>query len=205
MSARTPKRRAGVLILAASALVCAPLGAALADDPIRSTVRRMEVPRSGIEALLAPCDPAKPLEDRLAPLRDDLRLAVNAERYSVGLSILGSDSLLTRAAQTHAEDMAAGHFVSHQGSDGSSVADRVERAGYDYRVVAENIARGQPDVTTVVADWMESPGHRGAILHREVTNIGVGFATAPHKQEPGGVVVPGCYWVMVVGAAQAAY
>jgi uncharacterized protein YkwD len=57
-------------------------------------------------------------------------------------------------------------------------------SGYQACVVAENIARGQGDIRSVMADWMTSPGHRANILNPQVTQYG--FAGA------------GSVWVLVV-------
>ena len=52
---------------------------------------------------------------------------------------------LTGAALSHARDMASRNFFEHQGSDGSTVAVRAARAGYEWRSIGENIAAGPDD------------------------------------------------------------
>merc|ERR1712173_191538 len=69
------------------------------------------------------------------------------------------DSRLEAAARAHARDMAEHGFFSHTGSDGADLGERVERAGYDWAAVGENLARRQRTVGEVVTDWQQSEGH----------------------------------------------
>ena len=50
--------------------------------------------------------------------------------------------MLDRTALIHAQDMAKKNFFEHQGSDGSTVAARATKVGYDWRSIGENIAAG---------------------------------------------------------------
>jgi uncharacterized protein YkwD len=95
------------------------------------------------------------------------------------------DSRLERAATTHARDMAENGFFGHTSSDGTRMGDRVRRAGYDWAVVGENLARYQRSVGEVVTDWVESPGHCRQLL-------------APSFREVGVALVDG-HWAQVFG------
>lgn len=95
------------------------------------------------------------------------------------------DSRLESAAQAHARDMAENGFFGHTSSDGTRMGDRVRRAGYDWAVVGENLARHQRSVGEVVEDWIESPGHCRQLLD-------------PSFQEVGAAQVDG-YWTQVFG------
>ena len=77
---------------------------------------------------------------------------------------LSLDPRLTAAARAHAEDMVAAGKIGHEGTDGSTPADRVRRVGYPYRRVGENVAAGWETVEAVTDGWMESPEHRRNIL-----------------------------------------
>ncbi len=79
---------------------------------------------------------------------------------------------LQAAAQAHADDLNRTGTLSHTGSDGSTLMARVNRAGYDACVAAENVAAGQPDVRSTISDWMGSPGHRANLLNPQVTQFG---------------------------------
>jgi uncharacterized protein YkwD len=75
--------------------------------------------------------------------------------------------------------MACNSFVSHTGSDGSSVRDRVERQGYDWSWIGENIyATGNTSSSApqqVFTWWMNSAPHRANLLHSIYTDIGIGY------------------------------
>ena len=105
----------------------------------------------------------------------DILARVNAERAARGLAPMRLDDRLVLAAQRHSEDQARSGRMSHTGSDGSTLAVRVDRVGYGWRSVAENVAYGYPDAAAVMAGWMASDGHRGNILSANV-DLGVGLA-----------------------------
>jgi uncharacterized protein YkwD len=105
----------------------------------------------------------------------DLLEAHNRERSAEKLPPLTSDPTLTAAAQGHAEDMAAHHKMTHDGSDGSTAPGRVKRQGYKYQNMGENIAEGQRTVADVMKTWMNSPPHRENILGK-FTQAGIGLA-----------------------------
>jgi uncharacterized protein YkwD len=69
---------------------------------------------------------------------------------------LSLNPALAKAALAHSGDMASKHYFSHQARDGSYVADRVQRAGYAWRIVGENIASGINTAEEAVAGWLES-------------------------------------------------
>ncbi|MEM7007926.1 MAG: CAP domain-containing protein [Thermodesulfobacteriota bacterium] len=79
---------------------------------------------------------------------------------------------LARAALDHSVDMATKNFVSHQGSDGNDVTDRVQEVGYSWLLVGENISAGREDSSDVVAAWLDSPVHCENIMKQGFTEIG---------------------------------
>jgi uncharacterized protein YkwD len=79
---------------------------------------------------------------------------------------------LQAAAQAQADDLAAAERLGHLGADGSTLTDRLQRAGYTACTSAENVARGTPDIRSTVATWMGSAGHRANILDPAVTQFG---------------------------------
>lgn len=103
--------------------------------------------------------------------------------------------LLEKAALAHATDMAQHNLFSHVGSDGSRPAERATRAGYRWRNVAENIAAGAPDPETVVAGWLESPGHCANIMGAQFQEMGVAYVLEPKSEA-------GIYWAQVLGTAR---
>ena len=102
---------------------------------------------------------------------------------------------LENAAFTHAQDMAARDFLGHKGSDGSMPADRVTRANYAWRSVAENVAAGQTTPGEVVATWLASPGHCENLMSPRYSDTGIAYAV----NTDGG---RGVYWVQVFAAPE---
>jgi len=98
----------------------------------------------------------------------------NAERARQDLPPLKLNSLLTRAAQRHTENMARQGRMAHE-LDGQTPADRVRKVGYEFTRLGENVAYGMP-VQDVVSVWMKSPGHKSNILGKDYTEIGIGVA-----------------------------
>lgn len=92
---------------------------------------------------------------------------------------------LEQASRRHADDMKNNGFFSHTGSDGSSMSARVSQAGYAWRAVAENIAWGYPNVSSVVEGWKDSPGHCENMMSGSYTEMGAARA--------------GTYWVQDLG------
>jgi uncharacterized protein YkwD len=100
---------------------------------------------------------------------------------------------LTAAASLHSLDMAERGRLGHDGSDGSSSGERITRAGYAWQASGENVAAGQPDAQTVVAGWLDSPGHCATLMNSAFTETGIAFALAPGKN-------PAVYWTQVFAA-----
>jgi hypothetical protein len=104
-----------------------------------------------------------------------LATAPNAQgvQYNATQADLTWNAALTQAAAAHSDDMVAGNFFSHTGSNGSTAGDRVTAAGYQWRGVGENIAAGQPSVAVVVDGWMNSEGHCANLMNAAFRDIGV--------------------------------
>lgn len=97
---------------------------------------------------------------------------------------------LTQAALGHATDMATNDYFSHTSRDGSTLAERVTRAGYEWSRVAENIAAGQPSVQSVMSGWTASDGHCANLMHPGLREVGLACVpgTGQTRYSP--------YWVM---------
>ncbi|CAI5747290.1 unnamed protein product [Peronospora destructor] len=89
---------------------------------------------------------------------------VNKQRATKGLSPLCLNKKLHIAAQAHSDDMAAKNFMGHEGSDGSTMSQRITTAGYDWTSVAENVAAGHVTVDDVMQGWIDSPKHLENIM-----------------------------------------
>jgi uncharacterized protein YkwD len=107
--------------------------------------------------------------------------AVNAYRARNGLPAYTLNTLLARAAQAHANDMACNKFFTHKGSDNSTPQSRVAASGYIASSVSENVYGSYPPLTGqgVVNWWINDKTdlrHNQNLLSTTFTEIGVGYS-----------------------------
>ena len=121
--------------------------------------------------------PAPPARS-LATIVDSVFLLTNRERVRASLTPLRRNPALARAAQLHAEQMAAAGKLAHSlpGARYPSLASRLKVVGYAYRNVGENVAEGYTSGAALMAGWMTSAPHRSNILSVRYTETGVGMA-----------------------------
>ncbi len=101
----------------------------------------------------------------------------NQERAKHGLPALMLDAALCQSAAAHSQDLATHNIFGHNGSNGSTVGDRIAATGYSpLYAYGENVAAGQATPEEVVVAWMNSPDHRENILSPLYQHIGVGYA-----------------------------
>ena len=125
--------------------------------------------------------------------------AVNAARaqarscggtaYAAAGALTWNDALFAAAA-AHTQDMATQHALSHTGSNGSSLADRIDSTGYAWSYLGENIAAGYGGVDAVLQGWLGSTGHCANLMSPNFTEIAVACVQA------GGSDPYGKYWTM---------
>jgi len=107
---------------------------------------------------------------------------INAERQNQGLRAYSMQGQLQAAARVHSADMACNSFISHTGSDGSGVRDRVARQGYSWSWIGENImsTSNTSSAPQVAFDWwMNSAPHRANLMSPNYTEIGIGYRFNP--------------------------
>jgi uncharacterized protein YkwD len=95
---------------------------------------------------------------------NDMGMQINAIRAESGRPGLTASPLLTRIAQSHAEDMARAGAMSHRGSDGRDLAARLRHFGCSHRGAAENLAFGMRSPEQAINGWAVRPEHRSNIL-----------------------------------------
>lgn len=105
----------------------------------------------------------------------------NGEREGLGIARLSRNGLLDAAAQMKAEDMASKGYYAHVSPDGTTPMYFVEKAGYSYLIIGENLVVNRTEASQVVSAFMGSPGHRANILRKDFTEIGVGVAKGTYK------------------------
>ena len=139
----------------------------------------------------------------IAAIKTEVVELTNQERSKRGLDPLTRNQLLDEAAQGHANDMdASGAYLAHIGSNGSTAEQRIKATGYKAGwhddgsgklsyPRQENVAYGQDTAKEVVKGWMNSPGHKAAIIDPTTQDIGIGFEI----DDASGIT----YWVQTFG------
>lgn len=135
------------------------------------------------------------LDDRVLELINEARLEPRrcGRKKFPATTPLEIDAALEHAAQAHARDMASRGRLGHEGSDGSMPADRVTRADYAWKAVAENIAAGQTTAEEAVSTWLASPGHCENLMSPRYSQTGIAHAVNRDAAK-------GIYWAQVFAA-----
>ncbi|HEX6743529.1 MAG TPA: CAP domain-containing protein [Solirubrobacteraceae bacterium] len=146
-------------------------------------------------ATLALCAPAAAQADDcagadLVPAADNVAVVsgatlclLNQQRATNGIGPLVENAALSTASAGYSQRMVAQGFFGHESPDGGTLVERLTAVGYlggdDAWVVGENIGWGQASLATarsMVAAWMNSPGHRENLLSADYTQVGLGLA-----------------------------
>lgn len=121
--------------------------------------------------------------------------SVNTLRQAAGVSAVELDPALNAAAETHSRDMSVQNRPWLFGSDGSSPLDRAQRAGFQGRLLGENISESYETELETLAAWMNDPNTRRVILDPNARRMGFGWF-----QESAGKL----WWTMNMGGDPAA-
>lgn len=129
---------------------------------------------------------------------------VNGARLNQGLPPLKRADPLDNSSLYHAIDMAQDNYFHHDtydlvGGILTPVCAWYQRlASYysNWMYLAENIAVGYTDPTSVMNGWMNSTGHRDAILNDVAWEMGVGYYSGGYW---------GNYWVLDFGKRNGVY
>ncbi len=124
---------------------------------------------------LPPGDGIAPAPPAIDPRVQQVLQLVNSERSRAGCGPVHLETRLSSAALVHSQDMAERNYFDHISPDGSSPADRVSEAGYDWSGTGENIASGYDTAQEVMDGWMSSEGHRKNILNCDWADMGIGI------------------------------
>lgn len=109
--------------------------------------------------------------------------SVNAERQARGLHGWSFDSDLRETARHKSQDMAARDYFAHTAPDGTRFTDIFRQYGVSCGAAAENLAKThklrysedpQELADGITTLWMNSDGHRRAILRSYYDQVGYG-------------------------------
>lgn len=143
--------------------------------------------------------------------REERRLfeAVN-QRRSVGADCgargvfaptgaLAPNTALRCAARQHVQDMAERGYFAHTNPEGEEPWDRVDRTGYEWQRVGENLAVGATTVEAVMQGLVDSDGHCANIMNPAFDELGVGFF---YTSDPVDTRYRGYYWAQVFASPE---
>lgn len=98
----------------------------------------------------------------------------NVLRIRHKLKPLKWDELTAEVAFGHSRDMSENNDFSHTSKKFGDLSNRLKTAKVAYQSAGENIAANYTDGPAVVEGWLNSKGHRDALLNKDFTHLGVG-------------------------------
>lgn len=116
-----------------------------------------------------------------------------SSKKSITSDALYFNEKLQKAALRHAADMAKYSFLDHNSRKTGSYQARVDKTGYRWVKVAENIAAGQMTVDAVLQAWLDSKQHCDLMVSQDYQEVGL--ACAINCDDPYGV-----YWALVLAS-----
>ncbi len=116
---------------------------------------------------------------QIEPAGEFYRL-ISQTRLNEGLPPFSRSTLLTQAAQRHADDMAANGFIGQVGSDGSMYQQRIREANYhawkDGLLVNESIWAGLGSEQNALGWFREQPDRWAMFVDPRYREVGIGYA-----------------------------
>jgi len=106
------------------------------------------------------------------------------ETYFPPVGKLKWNEKLEQVAIMHSDDMQKRKYFDHSSPEGQRVEDRMNVTDYEWSYLGENLAYGTLKETSVVKEWMSSPGHCRNIMNANYTEMGISLK--------------GLYWTQVL-------
>ena len=100
---------------------------------------------------------------------------------------------LAEASLQHSLDMAENSFLSHTGSTGDDLNERLLRVDYEWFAYAENIGHGYRNAEEAVISWLKSNMHCKNIMNPEFSETGAAYAKSETYRT---------YWTLIFGNPQ---
>lgn len=113
----------------------------------------------------------------------------NSARASNGGSTLARSTLLEKAAQLKAQDMARLSYFAHTSPQGLTPWHWFREVGYSFIYAGENLAIDFSESVDVENAWMNSPTHKANLLNDNFTEIGIATAEGIYQGHPTTYVV----------------
>ena len=104
-----------------------------------------------------------------------MTIYINLLRESAGVEPVALYLALSDAAMVRAAECQTTFNENHTRPDGRGCFTVLTDMNIPYSTAGENIAKGQPDVLTVMNAWYNSPGHLSNMLRSSFQTVGVGM------------------------------
>ena len=114
--------------------------------------------------------------------------ACGPERYAAAPP-LRRQPPLDAAARAHVRDLSARGAFDLRGSDGSTTETRVEREGYRWSGIGENLADRPETPESIVQGWLANPMQCSNIMHPAFTEAGLARSAPEQGAGPGARIV----------------
>ncbi|MGM8211863.1 CAP domain-containing protein [Virgibacillus sp. W0430] len=98
----------------------------------------------------------------------------NVFRHRHEQSPLRIDEQASAVAFKHSKDMADNNYFSHYSQNGNGLKERLAAEEVFYIEAGENIAAQYSDAPAAMEGWLNSKGHREALLKENYTHLGIG-------------------------------
>jgi uncharacterized protein YkwD len=107
----------------------------------------------------------------------------NMIRKQFHLEPLKWDDKTATVAFGHSKEMNDKNYFSHDSPTQGDLANRLNTAGIPYQMAGENIAAHYVDGPAAVQGWLNSEGHRKALLEKNYSHLGVGVYKTYYTQD----------------------
>jgi uncharacterized protein YkwD len=107
----------------------------------------------------------------------------NMIRKEFHLEPLKWDEKTANVAFGHSKEMSDKNYFSHDSPSQGDLATRLKAAGIPYQMAGENIAAHYVDGPAAVQGWLNSEGHRKALLEKNYSHLGVGVYKTYYTQD----------------------
>ncbi|MEI3608260.1 CAP domain-containing protein [Pseudogracilibacillus sp. SO10305] len=98
----------------------------------------------------------------------------NVLRYSFDLPLLSPHEEVSDVARAHSKDMYEQNYFAHERPNGDGLKERLDEGNIYFVAAGENIAAQHADSIAAMFGWLNSEGHREALLNDQYTHLGVG-------------------------------
>ncbi|WP_158217546.1 CAP domain-containing protein [Lottiidibacillus patelloidae] len=98
----------------------------------------------------------------------------NIIRSTFNVNSLAWHEEVANVAFKHSKDMSENNYFAHESPTRGNLGDRLKEGDVSFSFAGENIASNYVDALAAVEGWLNSEGHRKALLSDKYTHLGVG-------------------------------